>query len=296
MTSPLSRWVAALVLAGLAALAGAAPPAPFQHGVLYRVERDGRPASFVFGTLHSNDPRVTVLPPAVEAALGGSRRLAIEIMLSDAELPQFFEAAQYDDGRRLGDHFDAATKSRIRAALGSAAPAEAVFERLKPWAVLLMLAQPRSADAAPTLDANLVDAAHRRRMTIIGLELPQEQVAALDSIPVASQVALVRWTLDHQGSLTSYNKDTIAAWLKRDLKRLHELARAPGGPDPAMAPHFVALTRHVVENRSQLMAHRLFLPLRDGGVFVAVGALHLYGSQGLLALLVRQGYRVRRLL
>jgi uncharacterized protein YbaP (TraB family) len=49
-----------------------------------------------------------------------------------------------------------------------------------------------------------------------------------------------------------------------------------------------------VENRSVQMAHRLFLPLRRGRVFVAVGALHLYGKRGLLALLREQGYAVRR--
>jgi uncharacterized protein YbaP (TraB family) len=44
------------------------------------------------------------------------------------------------------------------------------------------------------------------------------------------------------------------------------------------------------------MAHRLHLPLARGRVFVAVGALHLHGRDGLLALIRRQGYRVTRVL
>jgi uncharacterized protein YbaP (TraB family) len=44
------------------------------------------------------------------------------------------------------------------------------------------------------------------------------------------------------------------------------------------------------------MAHRLHLPLLRGRVFVAVGALHLHGRDGLLALIRRQGYRVSRVL
>jgi hypothetical protein len=42
------------------------------------------------------------------------------------------------------------------------------------------------------------------------------------------------------------------------------------------------------------LAHRLFIPLREGGVFVAVGASHLYGTGGMLGLIEKQGYRVER--
>lgn len=81
-------------------------------------------------------------------------------------------------------------------------------------------------------------------------------------------------------------------------------ARAAGRAPPATAATrdapwsrgllFAELVRHLVEDRSVQMAHRLFLPLRGGRVFVAVGALHLYGDRSLLALLRAQGYRVRR--
>ena len=122
--------------------------------------------------------------------------------------------------------------------------------------------------------------------------MPDEQISAFDAIPLVTQVALVQFVLAHRGALVRDHDAVIAAWLARDLARLAALNAARGREYPAMAPHFAALTLHLVENRSAQMAHRLFLPLRAGRVFVAVGALHLYGPRGLPALLREQGYRV----
>ena len=294
MRSSVARIAAALLIGLLAAGAAAAAAAPFSRGVLFRIDAPGRPPSWVFGTMHSNDARVTRIPPVVRDALAGSRSLAQEVVLTQADLPDFFAAAQFDDHRRLADFFDAATLEQVSVALGDALPPAAVFARLKPWAVMMRLAQVPTDAGGPTLDEILVADARSRRLAVIGLELPDEQVAALDTIPVASQVALVHWMLANRAAAPAIHEQTVAAWLARDLSRLAALAKAPGRADPAMAPHFAQLTRHVVVNRSVQFAHRLFLPLRGGGVFVAVGALHLYGPDGLLALIRDQGYRVRR--
>lgn len=299
MRSSLSRiarslWLAALVV--LPVIAVAAVPVPlFSQGLLFRVDAAGKPPSFIFGTLHSNDPRVTAVPAIVVEALAASRYLAPEILVAQSPLPELFEAAQFDDTRRLTDFFDVEALARIRVALGGAAPAPDVFVRLKPWAVLLMLAQPQVEAGGSTLDEVLVEAARRQRLQVIGLELPQEQVASLDAIPVASQVAIVHWLLARREQLPAEHEAAIVAWLARDLARLATLTTAPDRADPAVARHFVQLTRHLIENRSVLMAHRLFMPLREGRVFVAVGALHLYGRNGLLELIRAQGYRIQRI-
>jgi uncharacterized protein YbaP (TraB family) len=288
--------VAALLGALVAAsVAVASPPAAaFRHGLLFRIDAPGTPSSWVFGTMHSNDPRVTRIPPAVAHALASSRWLAPEVLLTPAELPDFLAAGQFHDGRRLADYFDEATLARIRSALGRNAPPPDAFARMKPWAVLLLLARPFQQDPAPILDEVLIDEAHGRRMRVMGLELPDEQVASLDTIPAASQVALVRWTLDRRARIAGDHEEATQAWLARDLERLRRLAAAPGRDDPALAPHLAELHKHLVVNRSVQMAHRLYLPLREGRVFVAVGALHLHGSDGLLAMIRAQGYRVTR--
>ena len=278
----------------VAMAASAAPVAPFAQGLLFRIDAPGRPPSWVYGTLHSSDARVVAIPSVVAAAMAGCRRLAPEMLLAPGDLPEFVAGAQLEDGHKLADYFDAPTRERIRRTLGTDAPPGATLEGLKPWAVLLLLARPGAGTRGTTLDEVLVDEARRLRLKVIGLELPDEQVAALDTIPIASQVALVRWTLDRHDQLAADHEKAVAAWLERDLAALAALARAPGVADPAMAPHFAQLIKHIVVNRSVLMAHRLFLPLREGRVFVAVGALHLYGSQGLLALIEAQGYRITR--
>jgi uncharacterized protein YbaP (TraB family) len=262
--------------------------------VLFRIDVPTRPASWAFATLRSSDPRVTLLPPVISDALAASRQFAPEMPLAPAVMPGFATDGQFDDGRRLSDHFDAPTLERIRLALGSAAPPPAVLNRLKPWAVLLLLRDPgRDADG-PTLDALLLERARQRRMAIVGLELAEEQVASLETFPMASQVTIIRHTLDHLADLPAQRESAVDAWLARDLAALARLAGAPANAGPAVAPHFREQARHLVQLRSVQMAHRLYLPLRSGGVFIAVGAPHLPGREGLLAMIREQGYRIRR--
>src|SRR5581483_12027784 len=105
---------------------------------------------------------------------------------------------------------------------------------------------------------------------------------------------LLRHALAHRDELAAMIEPTVRAWLRRDLAELHAVSDRMGTRYPDMAPHYRTLFRSVVENRTVVMAHRLFIPLREGRAFVAVGANHLYGDRGLLALIEEQGYRVAR--
>ena len=208
--------------------------------------------------------------------------MAFETLLLDGDIATFVASAQYEDGRRLTDHVDAATFARIRTALGATGPDAATLERAKPWAVLLMLAQARDSGTA-SLDGVLQAEARARRLAVLGLELPDEQVASLDAIPLASQLALMRWALDTQEQRHAELEATTRAWLAGDLARLRQLSLEPGQRDAELAMHLRALLKHLITDRNIVMAHRLHLPLARGRVFVAVGALHLQGRDGLLA-------------
>lgn len=289
----LARWLAPLLLA--LAAAASAQPQRFEQGRLFRIDRAGVPPSFVFGTMHSNDARVTALAGPVKRALEQSRTAAFETLIAQGDAREFFAAARYEDGRRLSDDLGPDRLAALRDALGPDAPDPATLEASKPWAALLRLAQPQASGPAP-LDEMLKIEARERRLAVIGLELPDEQVASLDAIPHASQLALLAWALATRASRADELEAATRAWLAGDLARLRALAVAPAASDPALRPHFDALIKHLITDRNALMAHRLHLPLMRGRVFVAVGALHLPGREGLLALIEAQGYRVRRVL
>jgi uncharacterized protein YbaP (TraB family) len=281
--------IAALGVA-LALPAGAAER--YTKGLLWQVSRPGVAASYVFGTIHLPDPRALEIPEPVLRALGEARSYAMEAPQWDGHAWRLYEAAQFEDGRRLEDVVGAETFALVRAALAPRAIPEPVLARLKPWAALANIVVMPEGYAHVTLDQRLFALARERRLKFDVLEGTEEHIAVFDGIPLATQVAMLRHTLEHRDALAAMIEPTLQAWLKRDLAGIHAVNQRIAARYPEMAPHYRVFMRHLVENRSVTMAHRLHLPLRGGGVFVAVGATHLYGDKGILRLIERQGYRV----
>jgi hypothetical protein len=290
----------ALAAAALAALAaGPAAAGPFKKefttGLLWRIAKPGTKDSFVFGTIHLADPRVNGIPGPVEDALGQSRILAIELIPGVVADARVFDLELLDDGRTLESLIGPEAFARVREQLGARAIPERIIARLKPWAALVKLGRMPAPDAGGSLDERLLAAARARRMQVAPLELPDEQIAAFDTVPLESQIALLKHALDHGDALDADVEPAIDAWLRGDLLGLARISDRMGERYPGMGPHYGELTKHIVYNRTILMHHRLVLPLRGGRVFVAVGAMHLYGARGLLAMLEADGYRVTRI-
>ncbi len=268
--------------------------ARFSRGLLWRVSKPGIAASYVFGTIHFADPRVLLIPDPVRQALAQAKSYAMEIQFNPAVEARFFEAMQFEDGRRLEPMIGAEAYAKVRTSLRSRQVPDEIIARMKPWAALANLAvTPEDYDQF-TLDQKLYALARARRLPIFSLEGIEEQIAVFDGIPLDTQVALLKHCLAEREHFVGLIEPTIQAWLKRDLALLDAVHARTLTRFPQMAEHYRALTRHIVENRSVVMAHRLFLPLRKGRVFVAVGADHLYGETGLLRLLQMQGYQVTR--
>lgn len=272
----------------------AKPPARFSRGLLWRVSKPGVAPSHVFGTMHIADPRVLLIPDPVMRALAQAKSYAMEIQFNPAVEARFFEAAQFEDGRRLEPMIGAEAYAQVQASLRTREVPEEIIARIKPWAALANLTVTPEEYGQVTLDQRLYALARARRLPTFGLEGIEEQIAVFDGIPLDTQVALLKHGLAERDYLVGLIEPAIQAWLKRDLAMLDAVRERTLARFPQMAEHYRTLTRHIVENRSVVMAYRLSLPLARGRVFVAIGVDHLYGEKGVLRLLQKQGYRVTR--
>jgi uncharacterized protein YbaP (TraB family) len=284
----------ALAAGQSAAYAADRETSPYSRGRLFRVAKAGVPDSFVFGTIHVADDRVSVLPPAAASALARAKFLAMEIAPVAVADDRYVDLEQQEDGGTLAPLIGPEAYDRVRIELTAHGTPEAIVARLKPWAAMMKLSWGPPRGDARTLDENVLAAALAARVRVFSLESIDEQVAAFDTVPLESQIALLRHAIDHRDGVAALAEPTVAAWLHGDLVALARIPARFAQQSPGMAPHYAALTAQLIDGRTALMHHRLFLPLRAGGVFVAVGASHLSGREGLLARIARDGYRVTR--
>jgi hypothetical protein len=279
-----------LLLLILLLLAAGAVQAETEKGLLWRVETGEGAVSHLFGTIHSEDPRVLELPKPVSRAFDSARTLVLEMDLGAEEVQTMGQAMMLPaDGelqQLLGPEL---YRQSVAAMAGRGYPAT-VVNRLQPWAVVLILNMPQP-ETGLFLDYLLYIKAAEQGKTVIGLEQMGEQLAVFTSLSLNEQVSMLRDTLRDHHNFSQLFEQLLSTYLERDLQKLLELSEQQNmrGSDTALQQRFMG---SLVDERNRRMAERLLPLLEAGEVFAAVGALHLPGDTGLLALLRRQGLRV----
>jgi uncharacterized protein YbaP (TraB family) len=159
--------------------------------------------------------------------------------------------------------------------------------------VLLNLRAAPGTAGAP-LETRLADRARARRLPVFQIEGVEEQIFTFDELPMDAQVALLKHSLAHRAELLQLGERTLDAYRAGDLQAIWQLREQFGARYAEVAAYQAALTQRILYDRSVVMAFRMQRELRRGNAFVALGALHLYGEKGVLALLEQDGYRARR--
>jgi uncharacterized protein YbaP (TraB family) len=264
----------------------------YDQGLLWRVESPAG-ASHVFGTIHVQDPRVIDLPRPVARAFNESRSVTVEVTLEPGNVMALASRMVLQDGRDLAGIAGAELFGRAAAETAKLGLPQQALLLFKPWAAALLLMAPQQ-DPEKVLDVLLARRAVAQGKPVHELETVMEQADVFDGMTEAEQVALLRYAVENREQVGRTTGELVKAWLARDLAAMWRISQEGVDASAEMRRLNEVFLQRVLVARNDRMAERMDARLKEGGAFVAIGALHLYGNDGVLALLARRGWRVTR--
>lgn len=284
-------WLLA-VLGPLLAACSTEPDYPAPTPALWEVTGDRGQHGYLFGTIHALPSGVDWRSQAVDTAFGKSDCLVVEVDLPAAasKMAAVFERlAESPDLPPIMDRVDPPFRDPLARVLEAKGLRAADFSRMESWAAALTISQAyQSGSSANGADLFLLENAGNRPITELeGLEY---QLGLFDALPGAEQSDLLEAVVTEldQSDVDALADQRMRAWLAGDAESLaKELDQGLLG-DPELRD--VLLVR-----RNRAWADEVEQALQRGRPFVAVGAAHLVGPDGLPALLTARGYSVKRL-
>lgn len=286
-----------LLWAGLA-VASDAHPVPHGEGRLWRVERGGEAPSHIMGTIHVTDPRVRDLPAAIRQAFEASEQAAFELLFDPEERQAISQGRQLPSVKSLAKLLDQETYQKAVAMAARYGLASEAVDRMQPWALAVLFQTPpdefrRRLDGDLVLDLWLIQWAYDLGMRVVALETVDEQVSLFDNVGDRDQVEMLREILvqleKQPDGMEVLINEYLAGNMASAYRRMENAARKDD--DPAARK----FKEQFLDQRNHTMVRRMIPLLQRGRAFVAVGALHMPGEQGILSLLERRGYRVTRI-
>jgi uncharacterized protein YbaP (TraB family) len=272
--------------------------------LLWRVEKtdSAMEPSFLFGTMHVTDPRVVDLPGAVRAAFDASKTVVIEstdvldqaaMMAALAANP---ELTMFTDATTLRSLIPADDLPMVEATLRTRGLPLSTINRMKPWMVAAIVALPscefeRKTAGEPILDLLIAQQAQASGKELAGLETVTDQLGAMASLPMDLHVEGLVETLRLGDKIDDVLETMVTLYRSERIGMFWPFFRAvlPSGEAGAGYADFEEV---MINARNRNMAEAAEAFLQEGGAFIAVGALHLPGPEGLVALLRDAGYTV----
>lgn len=270
---------------------------------LWMIEHEDFPdrlPSYLLGILNVADPRINELSPAVEGALGKTRRIALESDIISSDRVQEVVGSMRGNafmakGQSLNKLLPAADVAKVVQAAKRRGLEADQAAQLRPFIASLLLATSdcqQRGSRTPGFDSYLADFAEQRGVGAFGLESLDMMFESLSRLKEETQVALLKATAKGFDKSDDVTETMVQLYLKRNIAGLNALgnavASAYGAPQAAIDDY----TQTMIVDRNIRMRDRAIMHISYGGVFIAVGAAHLPGKAGLVELFREAGFKV----
>ena len=260
--------------------------------LLWQVSGNGlKTPSFLFGTFHLLCREDIHFSNQLKAAVKQSDKIYMEMDMDDpSTLLSGMLYMNMQDGKKLEELYTPEEYERLQNYFSDTLHTPIMLlQRAKPY-FLVALLYPRmmNCETPAGVEEELMKLAKEDKKEIAGLETMQFQASVFDSIPYEWQAKELLKNID---SFPHYKKEfeTMLALYKN--QQLDEMQKMLATSEFGSGEYEDIL----LNKRNKNWVQQLDTIMKNESVFVAVGAGHLVGEDGLISLLKKAGYKVEPL-
>lgn len=273
-------WLLALLLAP--ALYAQQP-----SSLLWKVSGNGlQQPSYLFGTFHILCKADFPVSAGLENTLKTCTRFYSEINLDEPDLQLQLLSKMTLTGKSIQQLVGDTAYNRISPQFQSITGMPmSMLNHFKPFLHLSLLAQKAiSCSDQVQPETELMKLAQHYRMNVQGLETINDQIEAIDKEPLDSQLHSLVKTVQNFDSVQQVMSKLVAVYKLRDIDSIYRFMKAAG-----MNEDF---TTDMITKRNEKWVPLMQQAMLGRPCFFAVGAGHLGGTEGVIRLLRKRGYRL----
>lgn len=265
-------------------------PYLFSQSLLWKVTGNGlQEPSYLYGSFHIQDQRVFSFDTTVLTALYSCDAFAMEILMDEIDPKELKSAMYMPEGKLLSNLLPAGDFQKLdsicKAKVGVTAY---LMNSMKPFFVMsAMQVSEFSQEQADALDLFFLKKAREAGKLCYGVEKYQTQIDAIDAISLKEQIKMLSMAINDTSSQVdgeSSSMELLNVYLAFDLDSMLVLSN-----DESMPKKFNQI---FLIDRNVGMAKNFEKIAKEHTLFCAVGAAHLGGVKGVIALLRKKGYTV----
>lgn len=261
------------------------------NSLLWKIEgKTLKQPSYLLGTIHILPQKDFFLSDAMKQALASSQQVVLELDMDDPNMSmEMFKYASMNEGSALDKLLSPADYAKLDSLVKKATGVGVgMFNKWQPMLVASVVMQQMLDNQPASYELTLVKLAQEGQKEVKGLETIKEQIDAMGTIPLPQQAQYLSEMLndfDQQKALFGKMVDLYKAQKIEEL--LAYIIEESGGID---------FSTVLLNQRNQNWVPKIGEIAAEKPTFFAVGAGHLAGKDGVLALLRKAGYRVTAVL
>jgi uncharacterized protein YbaP (TraB family) len=270
---------------------------PTEKSLVWKISGKGlKKPSYLYGTIHMIPKDEFELPGTVREGLDRVGRVTFEIDMKEMTnirsqmslLTKSFMAG----GKTLKDLLNAEDYKLVKAKMAEKGLPGGMFERMKPMFLSTLFSSdeeggPTGGAGITSVEMELYRMSKRRKLESAGLETAAYQMSVFDSIPYTAQAKMLVDGLRSMDSLTtgeSQLDEMLRLYREQDISAMQSMI----GEEDGMGQYEDILLKKRNQNWIPVMGRMM----AEKPTLFAVGAGHLGGKYGVVALLRKEGYRV----